>query len=61
MEHAITASGLTHRYGSRIALQDVELTCAPGRLVALLGPNGAGKTTLVKLLLGVFVRQQGWL
>ncbi len=61
MEHAITASGLTHRYGSQVALKDVDLTCEPGQLVALPGPNGAGKTTLVKLLLGVFVRQQGWL
>ena len=59
MEQAIQASGLVHRYGSRLALDQVDLACAPGQLVALLGPNGAGKTTLVKLLLGVFSPRQG--
>ena len=59
MDHAIKASGLVHRYGSHVALQGVDLACAPGRLVALLGPNGAGKTTLVKLLLGIFTPKQG--
>jgi len=56
---AIEASGLSYRYGHHKALQNVDLVCAPGRLLALLGPNGAGKTTLVKLLLGVFAPQQG--
>lgn len=59
MELAVQTSGLGHRYAKQIALDQVDLACAPGRLVALLGPNGAGKTTLVKLLLGVFSPQQG--
>lgn len=60
MNHpAIEASGLSYRYGNHSALQNVDLACAAGRLLALLGPNGAGKTTLVKLLLGIFAPQQG--
>lgn len=32
---------------------DVELTVAPGEVVALLGPNGAGKTTALRALAGL--------
>jgi ABC-2 type transport system ATP-binding protein len=40
-------------YGSRRALQEVDLCVNRGEILALLGPNGAGKTTAVKLLLGL--------
>jgi ABC-2 type transport system ATP-binding protein len=44
---------VTHRFGSVVALDGVNLALEPGRLTALLGPNGAGKTTVVRLLLGL--------
>lgn len=44
-------SGLTVKYGDKVAVQD--LSCeVPEGCVGLLGPNGAGKTTLIKALLG---------
>ena len=44
-----SVSHLTHRYGSRVALDDVSLSVAPGTFVALLGPNGGGKSTLFRI------------
>lgn len=41
---------VSHRYGSRPALQDVSLTVANGATLALLGPNGSGKTTLFRII-----------
>ena len=54
---AIRAEGLTRDYGRFRALDHVNLTIEPGRLVALLGPNGAGKTTLLRLLAMGALRQ----
>jgi ABC-2 type transport system ATP-binding protein len=50
---ALTARGLTKRYGATTAPQDVDLEVGAGELVGLLGPNGAGKSTLVKIACGL--------
>lgn len=46
---------LTKDYGHFLALDDLNLSIAPGEVVGLLGPNGSGKTTALRLLLG-FIR-----
>src|SRR5882762_5432344 len=51
--------GVTKRYGSHVALDDVSLTLRAGEVVALLGPNGAGKTTAIKHLLGLLAPDAG--
>lgn len=51
MEPLIDISGVTVRYGTFCALDDITLSI-PGASVGLLGPNGAGKSTLIRTLLG---------
>jgi ABC-2 type transport system ATP-binding protein len=49
----ITARGLSKSFGATRALDDVNFTVRPGRIVGLIGPNGAGKTTALKAVLGL--------
>jgi ABC-2 type transport system ATP-binding protein len=46
-------------YGSRIALDAVDVSVQRGEVFALLGPNGAGKTTAISLLLGLLEPDAG--
>jgi ABC-2 type transport system ATP-binding protein len=50
---AVKTTGLTKRFGSRLALDDVNLEVPRGVAFGFLGPNGAGKTTILRLLLGL--------
>ena len=59
MEFCLEAKGLTKRFGANQALENVNLTVAPGRVVGLLGPNGSGKTTLIKLANGLLTPTAG--
>jgi len=51
--------GISKAFGGVSVLSNVDLTLAPGEVVALLGSNGAGKSTLVKILTGVYARDAG--
>jgi ABC-2 type transport system ATP-binding protein len=53
MTYAIETSGLTKRFGERLAVEDVDLRVPRGSAFGYLGPNGAGKTTLIRMLLGL--------
>lgn len=47
----LQARGLTKRYGSVVAVQELDLRIERGQVVGLLGPNGSGKTTTISLIL----------
>lgn len=51
----IECDGLTKKYGSTLAVNNLTLELQAGSPIALIGPNGAGKTTLLSLLCG-FIR-----
>lgn len=48
----LSLEGLTHRFGKKTAVDNINLTVRQGELVTLLGPSGCGKTTLLKLIGG---------
>jgi ABC-2 type transport system ATP-binding protein len=56
---ALSFQDVTHRYGSRIALDGLHLEVLEGEVLALLGPNGAGKSTTISALLGLLRPQEG--
>jgi branched-chain amino acid transport system ATP-binding protein len=54
---SLEISGVTVRFGSLTALDNVTLTAGPAQVTGIIGPNGAGKTTLLNAICG-FVRPQ---
>jgi len=53
MTAVVQARGLSKRFGTNVALDNVNLNIEAGRIVGLVGPNGAGKTTALKAILGL--------
>ena len=49
----IEAQGLTKRYGSKTAVNDISFTVQPGKVTGFLGPNGAGKSTTMRMIVGL--------
>jgi ABC-2 type transport system ATP-binding protein len=49
----IEAEGLTKRYGTQIAVNNLTLQIKEGEVFGFLGPNGAGKTTTLLMFLGL--------
>jgi len=55
----IEVSGLTKRYGTFTAVNDLSFTVQPGEVMGLVGPNGAGKTTSLRCAAGIIPPTQG--
>jgi len=58
-QDVIVATGLTRRFGARVAVDGVDLRIARGEVFGCLGPNGSGKSTLMRMLLGLLVPSAG--
>ena len=59
MTPILECRNLSKRYGSVQALDRVNLSIEPGKIVGLLGPNGSGKTTLIKMANGLLTWEHG--
>jgi len=62
--HLLELSGIQHAYRREneeveFSLGPIDLSIQPGELVFITGGNGSGKTTLAKLLVGLYIPQQG--
>ena len=55
----LECKNLSKHYGKVAALEGVDLSIEPGRVVGLLGPNGSGKTTFIKLVNGLLTPTAG--
>src|SRR5687768_9289546 len=58
-EKVIEVTGLTRRFGPKVALDEVRLSIPRGTVFGLVGVNGAGKTTLIKHVLGLLKAAAG--
>ena len=55
----LQCTGLTKKFGTKAALDDIDLTIEKGKIVGLLGSNGSGKTTFLKLCNGLLTPSSG--
>ena len=55
----IETKGLTKKFGTFTALEDVNLTVRAGEIYGFIGPNGAGKSTTIRVLLGMLKATKG--
>lgn len=59
MTDAILLKGLTKDYGSKRAIDNIDLKIPEGSIFGLLGPNGAGKSTIINILAGIIFKTSG--
>ena len=55
----IKVTGLSKRYGTHLAVENVSFQIAKGEVIGFLGPNGAGKSTIMNILTGYLSMTQG--
>ena len=58
-EYLLQMTGIDKRFGGVHALDHVNFAVRPGKVMCLAGENGCGKSTLVKIISGVYTRDEG--
>jgi ABC-2 type transport system ATP-binding protein len=57
--NAITARQLTRKFGTKVAVDHIDLDIPAGRIYGFLGPNGSGKSTTLRMLCGMLLPSDG--
>jgi ABC-2 type transport system ATP-binding protein len=55
----LVADRITKRFSGHTAVDGLSLTVPPGVIYGLLGPNGAGKSTTIRMIMGIYVPDEG--
>jgi ABC-2 type transport system ATP-binding protein len=58
-EFAIDVKGLTKKFGSKVAVDHIDIAVPKGQVWGFLGPNGSGKTTTIRMLCGLLTADEG--
>ena len=59
MTDAIHLNGVSKRFGSLQAVDDIEFSIPSGSLCGFLGPNGAGKSTTIRMIMSIIYPDAG--
>jgi ABC-2 type transport system ATP-binding protein len=59
MPDAITLRGVTKRFNSTVAVDDLSLSVPAGSIYGFIGPNGSGKTTTLRMIMHILLPDQG--
>jgi lantibiotic transport system ATP-binding protein len=55
----LQVEGISKRFGSQVAVDDLSFSVAPGEIVGFVGPNGAGKSTTLRIISGLISASSG--
>lgn len=59
MQNAVVLKGITKTFGSKRAVDGLDLTIPRGALYGFIGPNGAGKTTTIRMIMSILFADRG--
>jgi ABC-2 type transport system ATP-binding protein len=59
MNGIVSVNAVTKKFGDVVAVRELSLDVSAGTIFGLLGPNGAGKTTTLRMILGIFLPDEG--
>jgi len=59
LTHAIHIQGVTKTFGSKLAVNNLDLIIPQGSLYGFIGPNGAGKTTTIRMIMSIIFPDSG--